>query len=165
MGQPNTKLLTFENYISARWWIELHLLLLQYTYVTQSNLSGTLGNYAKKSDIPDVSGFVEKTELSAEIGAYIDTAAGTAKIVSAASGTYQKKSDMGNYVTTNTLNTSIGQYIDTTAGKAKIVSACSGEFVTESDLSGYAKTSALTSIEQSVSNVEAKISLSASYGR
>ena len=134
------------------------------TYVTQSNLSGTLGNYAKKSDIPDVSGFVEKTELSAEIGSYIDTAAGTAKIVSAASGTYQKKSDMGNYVTTNTLNTSIGQYIDTTAGKAKIVSACSGEFVTESDLSGYAKTSALATIEQSISDVAAEISLTASYG-
>ena len=123
-----------------------------------NNLSGTfvtedsLGNY------------VQKTELSAEIGSYIDTAAGTAKIVSAASGTYQKKSDMGNYVTTTTLNTSIAQYIDTTAGKAKIVSACSGEFVTESDLSGYAKTSALTSIEQSVDDVEAKISLTASYG-
>ena len=134
------------------------------TYVTQSNLSGTLGNYAKKSDIPDVSGFVEKTELSAEIGSYIDTAAGTAKVVSAASGTYQKKSDMGNYVTTNTLNTSIGQYIDTTAGKAKIVSACSGTYAKSSDLSGYAKTTAVTSIEQSVSKVESSISLSASYG-
>lgn len=123
-----------------------------------NNLSGTfvtedsLGNY------------VEKTELSTEIGSYIDTAAGTAKIVSAASGTYQKKSDMSNYVTTTTLNTSIAQYIDTSTGKAKIISACSGEFVTESDLSGYAKTSALTTIEQSISDVEAEISLTASYG-
>ena len=173
------------------------------TYVTQSGLTGTLGNYAQKGDIPDVSGFVEKTELSAEIGAYIDTqagtakivdkltgtfvkedslgnyvekkelsaeigayidtSAGTAKIISAASGTYQKKSDMSGYVTTTNLNTSIGQYIDSTAGTAKIVSACSGEFLTESDLSGYAKTSALTSIEQSVSNVEAAITLSSSY--
>ena len=121
------------------------------------NLTGTflkedaLGNY------------VQKTELSAEIGAYIDTAAGTAKIVNNLSGTYQRKSDMGGYVTTTTLNTSVAQYIDSTAGKAKIVSACSGTYVTGSDLAGYAKTSALTSIEQSVSDVEAAITLSSSY--
>ena len=121
------------------------------------NLTGTfvkedaLGNY------------VQKTELSAEIGAYIDTAAGTAKIVNNLSGTYQKKSDMGSYVTTTTLNTSIAQYIDSTAGKAKIISACSGTYVTGSDLAGYAKTSALTAVEQSVSNVEAAITLSSSY--
>lgn len=121
------------------------------------NLTGTfvkedaLGNY------------VQKTELSAEIGAYIDTAAGTAKIVNNLSGTYQKKSDMGSYVTTTTLNTSVAQYIDSTAGKAKIVSACSGTYVTGSDLAGYAKTSALTAVEQSVSNVEAAITLSSSY--
>ena len=121
------------------------------------NLTGTfvkedaLGNY------------VQKTELSAEIGAYIDTAAGTAKIVNNLSGTYQKKSDMGSYVTTTTLNTSVAQYIDSSAGKAKIVSACSGTYVTGSDLAGYAKTSALTAVEQSVSNVEAAITLSSSY--
>ena len=121
------------------------------------NLTGTfvkedaLGNY------------VQKTELSAEIGAYIDTAAGTAKIVNNLSGTYQKKSDMGSYVTTTTLNTSIAQYIDSSAGKAKIISACSGTYVTGSDLAGYAKTSALTAVEQSVSNVEAAITLSSSY--
>lgn len=121
------------------------------------NLTGTfvkedaLGNY------------VQKTELSAEIGAYIDTAAGTAKIVNNLSGTYQKKSDMGSYVTTTTLNTSVAQYIDSSAGKAKIISACSGTYVTGSDLNGYAKTSALTAVEQSVSNVEAAITLSSSY--
>ena len=121
------------------------------------NLTGTfvkedaLGNY------------VQKTELSAEIGAYIDTAAGTAKIVNNLSGTYQKKSDMSGYVTTTTLNTSVAQYIDSTAGKAKIISACSGTYVTGSDLAGYAKTSALTAVEQSVSNVEAAITLSSSY--
>ena len=121
------------------------------------NLTGTfvkedaLGNY------------VQKTELSAEVGAYIDTAAGTAKIVNNLSGTYQKKSDMGSYVTTTTLNTSVAQYIDSTAGKAKIISACSGTYVTGSDLAGYAKTSALTAVEQSVSNVEAAITLSSSY--
>jgi hypothetical protein len=123
------------------------------------NLTGTfvkedaLGNY------------VQKTELSAEIGAYIDTAAGTAKIVNNLSGTYQKKSDMGSYVTTTTLNTSVAQYIDSTAGKAKIISACSGTYVTGSNLAGYAKTSALTSIEQSVSDVEAAITLSSSYSK
>ena len=123
------------------------------------NLTGTfvkedaLGNY------------VQKTELSAEIGAYIDTAAGTAKIISAASGTYQKKSDMGSYVTTTTLNTSVAQYIDSTAGKAKIISACSGTYVTGSDLAGYAKTSAVTAVEQSVSDVEAAITLSSSYSK
>ena len=123
------------------------------------NLTGTfvkedaLGNY------------VQKTELSAEIGAYIDTAAGTAKIVNNLSGTYQKKSDMGSYVTTTTLNTSVAQYIDSTAGKAKIISACSGTYVTGSDLAGYAKTSAVTAVEQSVSNVEAAITLSSSYSK
>ena len=110
-----------------------------------------------------LTGYVEKTELSAEVGAYIDTAAGTAKIVNNLSGTYQKKSDMGSYVTTTTLNTSVAQYIDSTAGKAKIISACSGTYVTGSDLAGYAKTSALTAVEQSVSNVEAAITLSSSY--
>lgn len=123
------------------------------------NLTGTfvkedaLGNY------------VQKTELSAEIGAYIDTAAGTAKIVNNLSGTYQKKSDMGSYVTTTTLNTSVAQYIDSTAGKAKIISACSGTYVTGSDLAGYAKTSAVTAVEQSVSDVEAAITLSSSYSK
>ena len=123
------------------------------------NLTGTfvkedaLGNY------------VQKTELSAEIGAYIDTAAGTAKIVNNLSGTYQKKSDMGSYVTTTTLNTSVAQYIDSTAGKAKIISACYGTYVTGSDLAGYAKTSAVTAVEQSVSDVEAAITLSSSYSK
>ncbi|MGN1410286.1 MAG: hypothetical protein ACI4XJ_08925 [Eubacteriales bacterium] len=123
-----------------------------------NNLTGT---FAKTDALGN---YVEKTKLSTEIGSYIDTAAGTAKIISAASGTYQKKSDMGDYVTTTTLNTSIAQYIDSFTGTAKIVSACSGTYAKQSDLSGYAKVSAVTSVEQSVSNVEAKISLTASYG-
>ncbi len=121
------------------------------------NLTGT---FVKEDALGD---YVQKTELSAEIGAYIDTAAGTAKIVNNLSGTYQKKSDMGSYVTTTTLNTSVAQYIDSSAGKAKIISACSGTYVTGSDLAGYAKTSAVTAVEQSVSNVEAAITLSSSY--
>ena len=124
-----------------------------------NNLSGT---FVKSDALGD---FVEKTELATEIGSYIDTQAGTAKIISAASGTFQKKSDMGSYVTTTTLNTSVAQYIDSTAGKAKIISACSGTYVTGSDLNGYAKASALTSIEQSVSDVEAAITLSSSYSK
>ena len=124
-----------------------------------NNLSGT---FVKSDALGD---FVEKTELATEIGSYIDTQAGTAKIISAASGTFQKKSDMGSYVTTTTLNTSVAQYIDSAAGKAKIISACSGTYVTGSDLAGYAKTSALTSIEQSVSDVEAAITLSSSYSK
>lgn len=118
------------------------------------------GTFVKEDSLGN---YVEKTELSAEIGAYIDTSAGTAKIVSAAAGTYQKKSDMSGYVTTTNLTTSIAQYIDSSTGKAKIVSACSGTYLTASDLTGYAKTSALTSVEQSVSDVEAAITLSSSY--
>lgn len=124
-----------------------------------NNLTGT---FAKTDALGN---YVQKTELSTEIGSYIDTAAGTAKIVSAVSGTYQKKSDMGNYVTTTTLNASIGQYIDTSTGKAKIISACSGTYITGSDLSDYAKTTAVTAIEQSVSDVEAAITLSSSYSK
>lgn len=124
-----------------------------------NNLTGT---FAKTDALGN---YVQKTELSTEIGSYIDTAAGTAKIVSAVSGTYQKKSDMGNYVTTTTLNTYIGQYIDTSTGKAKIISACSGTYITDSDLSDYAKTTAVTAIEQSVSDVEAAITLSSSYSK
>lgn len=123
-----------------------------------NNLTGT---FAKTDALGN---YVQKTELSTEIGSYIDTSAGTAKIVSAASGTFQKKSDMGNYVTTTTLNTSIAQYIDSSTGTAKIVSACAGTYAKQTDLSGYAKVSAVTSVEQSVSNVESKISLTASYG-
>ena len=127
------------------------------TYQTKSDME----NYAKKTDLDS---YITQTDLYAEIGAYMDTSTGQAKIVTAASGTYQKKSDMGNYVTTTNLNTSIAQYIDTSTGKAKIVSACSGTYITSSDLSGYAKTSAVTAVEQSVSDVEASISLTASYG-
>lgn len=118
------------------------------------------GTYATEESL---SGYVEKTTLTAEIGAYIDTEAGTAKIVSAASGTYQKKSDMSGYVQTSALNTSIGQYIDSAAGTAKIVSAASGTYQTKAGMSEYAKVSAVTSVEQSVSNVEAAITLSSSY--
>ena len=120
------------------------------------------GTYAT---VDELGNFVEKVELRTEIGSYIDSSAGVAKIISACSGTYQKKSDMAGYVTTTTLTSSIEQYIDSAAGKAKIVSACSGTYQTKSDMGNYAKVSALTSIEQSVSDVEASITLSSSYSQ
>lgn len=141
-----------------------------------NNLSGTfitedsLGNY------------VQKTDLNAGIESYIDTAAGTAKVVSAVSGTYvtqtnlntklnsyptttEMNSALSNYVKTTNLNSSIGTYIDSATGKAKVVSAASGTYQTISGMSDYAKTSALTTIEQSVSDVEASITLSSSYSK
>lgn len=118
------------------------------------------GTYQKKSDM---TGYVTTTTLNTSIGQYIDSTAGTAKIVSAVSGTYQKKSDMSGYVTETSLNTSIGQYIDSATGKAKVVSAVSGTYQTISGMSDYAKTTAVSTIEQSVSDVEAAITLSSSY--
>lgn len=180
---------TVDTYINSETGRASIVASLSGTYVTESDLSGYVekttlsaeigayidtqagtakivnnltGTFAKTDALGN---YVQKTELSTEIGSYIDTAAGTAKIVSAVSGTYQKKSDMGNYVTTTTLNTSIGQYIDTSTGKAKIISACSGTYITDSDLSDYAKTTAVTAIEQSVSDVEAAITLSSSYSK
>ena len=105
------------------------------------------------------------TTLTSSIEQYIDTTTGKAKIVSACSGTYQTKAGMSDYVKSTELNTTVAQYIDSAAGKAKIVSACSGTYQTKSDMGDYAKVSALTSIEQSVSDVEASITLSSSYSQ
>lgn len=128
------------------------------TYQTKEDMS----EYATKNLL---SNYVPTSQLNTQIGQYIDSATGTAKVISAASGTYQKKTDMSNYVTTSSLNTSIGQYIDSTTGKAKVVSAVSGTYQTISGMSEYAKTSAITTIEQSVSDVEAAITLSSSYSK
>lgn len=107
--------------------------------------------------------YVQKTDLSAEIGAYIDTQAGTAKIVDKLTGTFAKTDALGNYVAKSDLSAGIESYIDTTTGKAKLVSAVSGTYQTISGMSVYAKTSAVTEIEQSVSDVEAAITMSSSY--
>ena len=125
-------------------------------------ISACSGTYQKKSDM---AGYVTTTSLSSSIEQYIDTTTGKAKIVSACSGTYQTKAGMSEYVKTTDLNTTVAQYIDSAAGKAKIVSACSGTYQTKSDMGDYAKVSALTSIEQSVSDVEASITLSSSYSQ
>lgn len=125
-------------------------------------ISACSGTYQKKSDM---AGYVTTTTLTSSIEQYIDTKAGTAKLVAAVSGTYQTKAGMSDYVKSTELNTTVAQYIDSTAGKAKIVSACSGTYQTKSDMGDYAKVSALTSIEQSVSDVEASITLSSSYSQ
>ena len=152
------------------------------TYVTQTNLNSTLGNYAQKSDIPALDGYLLESELNAGIETYIETASGKAQIVSAVSGTYVTQSNLNttlnsyptttemnsalsSYVKTTNLNSSIGTYIDSATGKAKVVSAASGTYQTISGMSDYAKTSALTTIEQSVSDVEAAITLSSSYSK
>ena len=125
-------------------------------------VSACSGTYQKKSDM---AGYVTTTTLTSSIEQYIDTTTGKAKIVSACSGTYQTKAGMSDYVKSTELNTTVAQYIDSAAGKAKIVSACSGTYQTKSDMGDYAKVSALTSIEQSVSDVEASITLSSSYSQ
>lgn len=94
--------------------------------------------------------YTRQTELSSEIAQYVDTAAGTAKIVAACSATYQTKDAMAGYVAQTTLNTSIGSYIDGPTGKAKIVSACSG---------AYATAASVATISQEVSEQEASIAL------
>ena len=103
-------------------------------------------NYQKKSDM---SRYVETASLNTSIGQYIDSTAGTAKVVSAASGVYQRKDQMSNYVLTSSLNTSIGQYIDSQAGQAKIISAAASTYQRKDAMSGYVTTSSLnTSIGQ-----------------
>ena len=109
-------------------------------------IEASLEDYQRKEDMD---GYVETRTLNASIGAYIDSAAGTAKVISAASGTYQRKDQMGNYVLQSSLNTSIGQYIDTQAGTAKIIAAASGTYQRKDAMSGYVTTSSLnTSIGQ-----------------
>ena len=126
--------------------------------------------------------YVKTTDLSAGIESYIDTSTGKAKVVSAVSGTYvtqtnlntklnsyptttEMNSALSGYVKTTNLNSSIGTYIDSATGTAKVVSAASGTYQTISGMSEYAKTSAITTIEQSVSDVEASITLSSSYSK
>lgn len=129
---------------------------------TAKIISACSGTYQKKSDM---AGYVTTTSLSSSIEQYIDSKAGTAKLISAVSGTYQTKAGMTDYVKTTELNTTVAQYIDSKAGTAKIVSACSGTYQTKAGMSDYAKVSAVTSIEQSVSDVEASITLSSSYSQ
>lgn len=127
---------------------------------TAKIVSAAEGTYQKKSEM---SGYVTTTTLNTSIGQYIDSTAGKAKIVSAVEGEFVTESDLSGYVKTTNLNTSIGQYIDSTTGKAKVVSAVSGTYQTIAGMSDYAKTTAVSTIEQSVSDVEAAITLSSTY--
>ena len=129
---------------------------------TAKLISAVSGTYQTKAGMTD---YVKTTELNTTVAQYIDSKAGTAKLISAVSGTYQTKAGMTDYVKTTELNTTVAQYIDSKAGTAKIVSACSGTYQTISGMSDYAKVSAVTSIEQSVSDVEASITLSSSYSQ
>ena len=118
------------------------------------------GTYAETSEL---SGYTKKTELSAEIENYIDTASGTAKIASKLKGTFVQTNELGELVKKTELSAEIENYIDLPSGTAKIISAVSGEYATKKELSGYATTSALSKVEQSVSSVQADITLSTSY--
>lgn len=51
--------------------------------------------------------YAQKSQLSASIGAYIDSSAGTAKVVQACSATYQTKSEMSIYATSASVTTEI----------------------------------------------------------
>lgn len=109
-------------------------------------IEASLEDYQRKEDM---SRYVETSSLNTSIGQYIDSTAGTAKVVSAASGVYQRKDQMSNYVLSSSLDTSIGQYIDSQAGTAKIISAASGTYQRKDAMSGYVTTSSLnTSIGQ-----------------
>ena len=66
---------------------------------------------------------------------------------------------MSSYVEKTSLSSEIGQYIDSVSGKAKIVSAVSGTYQTISGMSEYATVKTTASIEQSISDVEASITL------
>ena len=110
-----------------------------------------------------LSEYVKTSNLSASIDTYINSSSGTASIVAAVEGTYQKISDMSGYVQTSQISAKIGAYIDTAAGTSKIISAVSGTYQTISGMSNYATVKSVSTIEQSVSDVESAITLSSSY--
>lgn len=119
----------------------------------------------------EIEGKVDSSNLNTLIGQYIDTQAGTAKIVSACSATYLTQTNASNtylsktaaantYVPANTLDTKIGQYIDTQAGTAKVVFACSGTYLTQTDaINTYTTLGRTAEIVSQISEDEAKIAL------
>ena len=117
-------------------------------------IEASLEDYQRKEDMD---GYVEERTLNASIGAYIDSQAGTAKILLATSGTYQRKDQMGNYVLSSTLNASIEQYIDSTTGKAHIIAATDATYQRKDQMSNYVLTSSLnTSIGQYIDSQTGK---------
>ena len=82
--------------------------------------------------------YTKQTELYSGIEQYVDTAAGTAKIISACSGTYQTKSGMSDYAKTTDVNAAIITAISEES--ASITAAVSSTYQTKSGMSDYAKT-------------------------
>jgi hypothetical protein len=101
--------------------------------------------------------YVQKTDLAAEIGAYIDTQAGTAKIVNQLTGTFAKTNDLTGYLEKTQLNAGIETYINTASGQARIVSACSGTYQRKDAMSDYVTTTKLdTNIAQYIDSTTGK---------
>lgn len=122
--------------------------------VELGRIEASLEDYQRKEDMD---GYVEERTLNASIGAYIDSQAGTAKILLATSGTYQRKDQMGNYVLSSTLNASIEQYIDSNTGKAHIIAATDGTYQRKDQMSNYVLASSLnTSIGQYIDSQTGK---------
>lgn len=106
-----------------------------------------------------------KSDASAVINKYINSAEGRAELESVLSGTFVSQSQLDDYPTYSELNAKIGQYISGQEGTAAIISACSGTYQTITGMSSYyTKTQADTKISQAVSPIQSEISLSASYG-
>lgn len=106
-----------------------------------------------------------KSDASAVINKYINSAEGRAELETVLSGTFVSQSQLDDYPTYSELDASIGSYIDGQTGKAKIISACSATYQTITGMSSYyTKTEANTQISQAVSPIQSEISLSASYG-
>lgn len=84
---------------------------------TQSWVTTQLSGYATTGDLD---GYVETADLSTSIGSYIDTEAGTAKVVTAASGTYQTITGMSDYTTT-TATAAIATEVDETKAQVSLV--------------------------------------------
>jgi len=73
-----------------------------------------------------VNGKVAYTELSTKIGEYVDTTAGTAKIVSACSGTYLTQTSAANTYTTITRTANIESAVSADEAKIALVVSSSG---------------------------------------
>ena len=103
---------------------------------------------AAKTKADDVesslSNYVQTSEVSAKVDAYVNSDTGKASITASLSGTYQTIEGMSGYETKTELSADIGAYIDTQAGTAKITAAVSGTYAEKSELTGYEKKTELS---------------------
>jgi phage minor structural protein len=114
---------------------------------TEASVNRAINNKADEIKEQVESEYLKIDNLDASINTYIDSTTGTAKIVSACTGTYQTKSDMGDYSTTTEMNTAITQQVS--SEKASILSTVSGTYQTKDGMGDYLKTVDLnTSIGQ-----------------